>query len=280
MPNTQRSFVGRVRAQLGTLPATERRLAEFALDFPGDLASYTGAELADLAGVSRATVSRFVRRLGYESFEAARRHVRDDKQTGSPLLLSASTKVSGQSAVEAHTRHGVQNLTATLARLPDALIDTIARAIVDARQVLVFGYRSSQAFASYFRWQILQVAERTLALPGPGETVGEHLAGLSAQDIVIVFGLRRRVPQTDAILDYAARAGARVLYLTDQQAPDHPGATWSIHCETSAPGALDNHVAVLGVCGLLATRVLERAGNRGRKRLSTIESAHDAMEEL
>lgn len=49
---------------MNELPATERRLAEFVLDFPGDLASYTGAELAELASVSKATVSRFVRRLG------------------------------------------------------------------------------------------------------------------------------------------------------------------------------------------------------------------------
>lgn len=280
MQTTPRSFVGRIRAQLNDLPATERRLAEFVLDFPGDLASYTGAELATLADVSKATVSRFVRRLGYAGYEEARRHVRDEKQTGSPLLLSASAKAGSANTIEAHANQSLQNLAGTFGRLSEAEINEIARAIVDARQVLVFGYRGSQAFASYFRWQILQVAERTIALPGPGETVGEHLAGLEPRDLVIVFGLRRRVPSTDSILDFAASAGVKVLYITDQQAPEHRGATWSIHCDTAAPGALDNHVAVLGLCGLLATKVLELAGNRGRKRLSAIESAHDALDEM
>ncbi|RQU38934.1 MurR/RpiR family transcriptional regulator [Burkholderia cenocepacia] len=64
MHTMSRSFVGRIRSLMNELPATERRLAEFVLDFPGDLASYTGAELAELASVSKATVSRFVRRLG------------------------------------------------------------------------------------------------------------------------------------------------------------------------------------------------------------------------
>ncbi|MFM0597457.1 MurR/RpiR family transcriptional regulator [Paraburkholderia dilworthii] len=280
MQAASRSFVGRIRSQLNELPAMERRLAEFVLDFPGDLASYTGAELAKLADVSKATVSRFVRRLGYLSYEEARRHVRDEKQAGAALLLSDSTKASNANAVEAHVNQGVLNLTGTFGRLSNAQIDKIAKAIVDARQVFVIGFRSSQPFASYFRWQILQVVERVIALPGPGETIGEHLASMDAKDFAVVFGLRRRVPQTDAILDYASSAGVTTLYIIDQQAPEHRGATWSINCDTAAPGPLDNHVAVLGLCGLLATKIFEHAGNRGRKRLSAIESAHDHMGEL
>jgi DNA-binding MurR/RpiR family transcriptional regulator len=280
MQASTRSFVGRIRSQLNELPATERRLAEFVLDFPGDLASYTGAELANLADVSKATVSRFVRRLGYPNYEEARRHVRDEKRAGAALLLSGSANVSGLNALEAHAKQGALNLTSTFARLSDAQIDDIAKAIVKARQTLIFGFRSSQAFANYFRWQILQVLERVAALPAAGETVGEHLASIESGDVIVVFGLRRRVPQTDAILDYAAAAGAQSLYITDQQAPEHQGATWSINCDTAAPGPLDNHVAVLGLCGLLATKVLEHSGNRGRKRLSAIESAHDHMSEL
>ncbi|MGF6768271.1 DNA-binding MurR/RpiR family transcriptional regulator [Paraburkholderia sp. GAS199] len=278
MPQQERSFVGRIRLYLDELPAVERRLADFVLEFPGDLASYTGAELAQLADVSKATVSRFVRRLGYDSFEDARREARNEKERGSPLFLSASSKSSG--ALEAHVNLGVRNLTSTLGRLSDELVDEIARSVVDARQVLIFGFRSSHAFASYFRWQIQQVVERAATLPAAGETLGEHLAGLDTRDMVIVFGMRRRVPQTQAVLDYAANAGIKTLYITDQHAPAHRGATWTIHCETAAPGPLDNHVAVMGLCSVLITRIFERAGNRGKKRLSVIETAHDALDEL
>ncbi|WP_347554158.1 MurR/RpiR family transcriptional regulator [Robbsia sp. KACC 23696] len=280
MTKTEQSFVSRIRAHLQALPSAERRLAEFVLDFPGDLASYTGAELSALADVSPATVSRFVRRLGYETYEEARRHVRDEKNSGSPLFLTAGDRHGDDSPLEAHALQGAQNLTSTFARLSPTMIDEVARAIVDARRVLVVGYRSSQAFASYFRWQIHQVVEQAIALPGPGETVGEYLASLEARDIVVLFGLRRRVPQTDSLLDHLAVLGVKTLYITDQYAPAHRGATWTIHCDTAAPGPLDNHAAVIGLCGLLATRIFAEAGNQGRRRLSAIESAHDAMGEM
>ena len=57
-------FLTRVRENLGQFHPMERRLAEFVLDFPGDLASYNATELATLAGVSNATVTRFIKRLG------------------------------------------------------------------------------------------------------------------------------------------------------------------------------------------------------------------------
>ncbi|WP_454006545.1 MurR/RpiR family transcriptional regulator [Alcaligenes sp. Marseille-Q7550] len=85
MPDTApKSFVGRIREILNDLSPSERRLAEFALDFPGDLAGYTASELASLAHVSNATVTRFIRRLGYTNYEAARKQVRSEKNAGSP----------------------------------------------------------------------------------------------------------------------------------------------------------------------------------------------------
>jgi DNA-binding MurR/RpiR family transcriptional regulator len=60
----------------------ERQLAEFVLDFPGDLPSYAASELAALAGVSNATVTRFIKRLGYLHYDDARRQVREARGAG------------------------------------------------------------------------------------------------------------------------------------------------------------------------------------------------------
>ena len=81
-------FLARVRQNLAAFHPMERKLAEFVLDFPGDLASYAANELASLAGVSNATVTRFIKRLGYLHYEDARRQVRQERGTGSPLFWS------------------------------------------------------------------------------------------------------------------------------------------------------------------------------------------------
>lgn len=273
------SFIKRVQGVLNQLPDAERKLGEFTLDFPGELASYSASELAELAGVSNATVSRFVRRLGYEDFSAARRSVRAERTAGSPLLLEAKGR-DGAGTLAAHLLHGHANLDATFERVSETTIEAVVHAITGARTVWVAGFRSSQAFAFYFRWQVFQFLPRCQLLPGPGETLGEYMASLEQEDCLVAFGLRRRVPQLQHLVTQAGRVGAKVVYFGDHLVGELPGVDWLLRCDTRAPGALDNHVAVIALCDLLVTRIFRALGRPGRTRLLAVEAAHEAAEEL
>ncbi|EOA04036.1 RpiR family transcriptional regulator [Herbaspirillum frisingense GSF30] len=268
----------RVRSKLDELSSTERLLADFLLEFPGELASYAGNELAQLAGVSPSTVSRFIRRIGYDSYEEARRHVREEQEVGSPLFHGSSAGAARQvRSVTAHFQQSQANLAATFERLSDATMAEIARAIVGAPQVLIFGSRSSQAFALYLRWQIIQVLPRVTVIPGPGETLAEYTAGLSERDCVIVFGTRRQTSQMDRLLQAAVRAAAPILYISDHASPDCTQARWSLQAQCRGPGPLDNHVGVMALCDLLATLVIDASGAAGRKRLAAVEQEHEEL---
>ena len=75
-------------------------------------------------------------------------------------------------------------------------------------------------------------------------------------------------------------SGARVLYLSEEQVSRQEGLTWHLYCACESDSPLDDHVAVTGLCHLLASRVMELAGPRERERLTAIEANHDAMHEL
>jgi DNA-binding MurR/RpiR family transcriptional regulator len=276
----EKSFLTRVRQALPTLHPAERRLGDFVCDFPGELASYSGSELADLAHVSKATVSRFIKRLGYESYEAARRHARAEKLTGSRLFLGTASKAGPAQTVASHVAQGIANLEATLMAISDAQIEAVVKTMLKARKVWVLGFRSSHPFATYLQWQLTQVIENIVAIPGGGQTLGEHLVSVDQRDLVIVFGMRRRVARMDLILEQIRRQGARLLYITDEGVPFQAGATWHFRCHSQAPGPLFNHTAVAAVCHLLATRAIEKAGASGRSRLRAIEALNDELEEL
>jgi DNA-binding MurR/RpiR family transcriptional regulator len=275
-----KSFLARVRQALPGLHPAERRLGDFVCDFPGELASYSGSELAQLAHVSKATVSRFVQRLGYDSYEAARRHARAEKLTGSRLFLSTAANSGATQNVASHVAQGIANLEATFLSISDAQIDAVVGAMLKARKVWVIGFRSSHPFASYLQWQLTQVIENIVAIPGGGQTLGEHLVSIAKRDVVIVLGLRRRVARMDLMLEQIRRQGAKLLYITDEGVPFQDGATWHFRCHSQAPGPLFNHTAVAAVCHLLTTRAIEKAGTSGRARLRAIETLNDELEEL
>ena len=122
--------------------------------------------------------------------------------------------------------------------------------------------------------------ERIVAVPHDGETLGEHLVSIGADDVVIVLRLRRRIARMEQVLTHIERTGAKVAYVTDEGVDFRRSATWHFRCHTAAPGPLFNHVAVMAVCHYLAMRAIELAGGVARARLRGMEMLNDALEEL
>ncbi len=274
-------FLLRVRDALPELHPSEQRLAELVLDFPGEMAGYTATEIAELANVSNATVSRFVRRIGYGSFDEARRAVRDEQRAGTALLRFASDRraVPGR-AVSSHFETSQQNLELTYGGLDDEVIDSLASAIIAAPRVWFVGFRAGQPFAQYLGWQTSQVLENVTVMPRAGETLAESMASLSRNDIVVIVALRRKPKLLAAVAQAARLAGADVAVIEDRPSPETADARWQLACVTSANGPLMNHVGTMAICNLVAARTIELSGAAGRSRMAAIEDGHRRFDEL
>jgi len=258
----------------------ERRLGEFVCDFPGELASYDAQELAKLANVSKATVSRFVRRLGYENYDEARKHARDEQQTGSRLFLQMPKANEAESSLAANIVQGKANLDRTFATINQSEIDAVASCILSARKTWVIGFRAGHPIAEYLRWQLLQVVENIVSVPGAGETLGESTASLQEDDCVIMLGLRRRVAVTENIMGQLAARKVQLLYITDEGVEIDSRPQWHFRCHTAASGPLFNHVSVMALCHMIVLRAIEISGGKARTRLRSIEVANDQLGEL
>lgn len=275
-----RPFLARVTDALPDLNPSERKLAELVLDFPGEIAGYTATEIAELANVSNATVSRFVRRIGYGSFDEARRAVRDEQRAGTALLRFSNVMPTGNGAAARHFETCQQNLEVTYRGLEDDVIDGLAQAMLKAPRVWFVGFRAGQSFAQYLGWQTSQVLSNVTVLPRAGETLAESLTSLSAQDVVMLIALRRKPKLATAVAEAARTASASLAILEDRPSAELSDAQWHFTCATSTTGPLMNHTASMAICNLIATRVIELSGASGRSRMAAIEEGHRRFGEL
>lgn len=275
MPKT---FMSRVRTALPDLHPSERRLAEAVLDFPGDMAGYSASEIARLAGVSNATVSRFVRKLGYASYDAARKAIREEGRGGSALLRLGKEQDGRPGAAKRYLEQSQANVAATFGALDMAVIEDLASAFHGARRVWIVGFRAGHSLASYLAWQVQQAVPDVRILPQAGETLAEATASLSEQDVVVLL-LLRRAPKVAWSFGESA-AGAQLAVIGDLPSTEALSPRWHIACDTTSTGPLLNHVSVMALCNLLAARVLERAGPEGRARMGRIEDIHERLGEL
>jgi DNA-binding MurR/RpiR family transcriptional regulator len=274
------SFLTRIRAALPGLHPSERQLAEAILSFPGQLASYTATELAQMAGVSNATVTRFVRRIGYASFEEARQAVRAEQSAGTALFRVNRGGDPPEGRIARHLDQGQRNMQDSLAALSETEIADLVACMASARRLRMIGFRAGQPFARYLAWQVMQVHADVATLPRDGETLAESLAGIGLGDCVIVFALRRPPRQIAALIRELSETGAATALIGDLPGLQALPARWHLPCATTGAGALFDHAGVMAICGLLASGLIEESGTAGRSRLSAIEKIHDALDEI
>lgn len=279
-PELIKPFLARVTDALPDLHPSERKLADLVLDFPGEIAGYTAGEIAELANVSNATVSRFVRRIGYASFDEARRAVRDEQRAGTALLRFSSEIPTGNGAIARHFEVSQKNLELTYGALDEAVIDGLAHAMIAASRVWFIGFRAGQSFAQYLGWQTSQVLPNVTVLPRAGETLAESMVSLTDQDVVVLIALRRKPKVVNAVAAAVRAANASLAVLEDRPAPELAEADWHLRCATSTSGPLMNHVGCMAVCNLVGARTIELSGTAGRSRMAAIEEGHRRFDEM
>src|SRR5271155_3012585 len=99
-----------IRTQYDRLPVGERRLADVVLEMRCELAGYSATELAESAGVSKATASRLVRRLGFSGYQEMRQQGRTRPASGSPLAALGGAHAR-RGTLGRHLDHDVACLT-------------------------------------------------------------------------------------------------------------------------------------------------------------------------
>ncbi|MCR8547549.1 MurR/RpiR family transcriptional regulator [Salipiger sp. P9] len=269
----------RLHEAYGALPDGERRIADSLLGNPAELAVLTATELAAQAGTSNATVSRFFRRLGYDSFEQARQQARRMRATGSPLYTGNSAPASKR--ISDILKSEIDVLEGTLTRLNPVTLREIVQAMATAPRIRTLGYRNSHFLAQYVTAQLGQIRRAVSPLLLPGQTQAEGIALLTEGDLAVVIGLRRRPAGFNQVVEEIAARGARILLMADQtirEAPAH--ATWTIDCQVDTTQFADAYSGAMAVLRLLAIETRRALGSAGQSYLEEVEALRNRLQEL
>ncbi|MBB5870142.1 DNA-binding MurR/RpiR family transcriptional regulator [Allocatelliglobosispora scoriae] len=192
------------------LTPTQRRIARCLVEHAGQAAHLTAAEIAELAGVSQPSVTRFATALGYDGFPALRRRLRE--------LATAAPVQNPENDLQGAVHTEIANLTRLAAQLGDrGPILTAAGLLAGSRPLPVLGLRSAAPIASYFGYFAAKVHPDVRVLDDGGSMLGDRLeqargAGATA---LLAFVLPRYPRETlDALRD-ARDLGLGIVAITD-----------------------------------------------------------------
>jgi DNA-binding MurR/RpiR family transcriptional regulator len=231
------------------LTPTQRRIAHCLVRKAEEAPFLSSVEVAELAGVSQPSVTRFAVALGFDGYPALRRHLREVAPAQLPADATAYNEY--QQAVHAE----IENLRHLAALLADP--EPVARAgtvLAASRPLPVLGLRAAGAQARGFAYFAAKVHPDVRLLDEGGTMLADRIdaavrAGATA---LLCFALPRHPRESVDALAHAREAGLTVVVVADSAF-----APVAAHSDLLLPAAVGTGLAFDTACApMLLGRVL------------------------
>ncbi|NJQ16800.1 MurR/RpiR family transcriptional regulator [Streptomyces bohaiensis] len=215
------------------LTPTQRRIAHCMVRQGSEAAFLSSVELAELAGVSQPSVTRFAVALGFDGYPALRRKLREtlrtptDPAAGSAAASAAAGGGPAEPAaseappLNAH-QQAVHAEIAHLRQLADLLADAgpvaeAGRRLAASRPLPVLGLRAAAAQARGFSYFAAKVHPDVRVLDEGGTMLADRLDAAVAAGAteLLCFALPRYPAEVAEALDVARAAGLGVVIVAD-----------------------------------------------------------------
>ncbi|WP_413990768.1 MurR/RpiR family transcriptional regulator [Labrys okinawensis] len=210
----------RLRKMTEQLTASERKIAQAILaDYP-----FSGLlpiqELADRTGVSSASITRFVGKIGGGGYQDFQRQLIGELKEGNQSPLDLKVR---QAPAEAEFLADYANRLSTILRemaetVSQEQFDHICRLLADpGRSIFLLGGRVSDTLAGFLSIHLRQVRGQIYHIPDNTEFWPEHILRMRKKDVVVLFDFRRYQPNLAVLAEMISRKRqATIVLITDK----------------------------------------------------------------
>ncbi|MER6999309.1 MurR/RpiR family transcriptional regulator [Streptomyces sp. NPDC000410] len=239
------------------LTPTQRRIAHCMVRRAADVAFLSSVELAELAGVSQPSVTRFAVALGFDGYPALRRHLRE-VAPAEPAAAGGGADKDAFNEYQQAVHAEIENLRHLAEMLADpAPVEKAGRLLAASRPLPVLGLRAASSQARGFAYFAAKVHPDVRLLDESGSMLADRIdaarrAGASA---LLCFALPRHPKEVVEALAYARTNGLTVVTVADS-----PFAPVAAHSDLLIPAAVGTGLAFDTACApMLLGRVLLEA---------------------
>ncbi len=251
------------------LTPTQRRIAQTLVEHAAKAAYLSAAEVAELAGVSQPSVTRFAMALGHAGYPALRRELR-------ARTADAPAEPAEQNAMQ----RAVQGETEHLRRVGEQLHDLIdvrrAAALLSASRPLpVLGLRAAAPLAAYFGYFAAKVFPGVRVLDGGGTSLLDRLdqARADGAGAMLAIVLPRYPRESVEAVREAKAAGLDVVAITDSAvSPVAEFADVTLPAAVGTQLVFDLHTGPMTMAMVLLQAMCDAAPEPVQRRLEEFEA--------
>ncbi|MFC4776882.1 MurR/RpiR family transcriptional regulator [Paenibacillus sp. GCM10023252] len=199
-----------------SLSHMEQRVARYILDHPQDVMEMSVQTLAELSGVSQATIVRLSQSLRCKGFKELKLRIAADLASPSDssdeyqLFRVGSTT---EELIESVTHNNTKSIRDSLSVLSSEMVDQAIARLSSARKIGVFGIGASAVVAEDFKIKVMRINKWCEA--GYNRDMQAIIASnLTSQDVVLAISYTGHNPDVWHGIRIAKESGAAVISLT------------------------------------------------------------------
>ena len=274
----------RIQERFEKLSPSEQKLAGILLERQDDILTYSATEMAQLAGISKATAARFFKSLGYSDFNEVRLQARAERNRTAPFQQHevVSEEPTGSRSIAIHLQSEVAALTRTFEELRSDRLSLAARFVGEAPRVWYLALGLEEGLARMARLLMARARPDVQLLAAQPGSWGEELAMTGARDaLVLVLGTTRpRILRQ--ILEYAETTRMQVVAVVDAPSVNWVSRFSSVVLPCYGPRNMVGGAGstMLSMLRLLTLATIETTGKSAAKRKELIAEIHEEIDDL
>lgn len=268
----------RLRERRRTLTKSEVLVAEWLEPSLERLAYLTVNEVASQSGVSEATIVRFSRKLGFDSFTDMQRAAQADLQKHFSLGdLVKSSLAGGDGLLERSYRKDLEHLRLTYENLDETVLRQAVEALSQAKRVVVTGLRASSGTAVFLSFSMSLLRPGVSLLRFDLNNLHEQLIDLKPGDVMLAISLGRPAVQTlQAVTEAKNRHGATIVAIAGSSVSELARlADYTL--VASGEGTFKNYTSVMSLAGTLVEGLAEELASEASERLDLLDEINAGM---
>jgi DNA-binding MurR/RpiR family transcriptional regulator len=278
------SFFERIR-ELERMTPSEARIAKHMEQVYPMVALETITTICDCADVGRATVVRFIQKLGYESYSQFQRNLhaeilqRLQFPPGQINSRPPKHRAADANLFRRHCDQVIRNLNEAVNRNDYRLVKKAARLLARCKgDIYVMGHRTSFALAAFFHYQLDYLRDGVRLCSNFWGNLSNSVSRITPEDLLFLFFHSRYSRLSERVAHWFNEHGCKIILLTDREVnPLSHVATLQLVAPSEGIGFFESRTATFAVFETLSNLVAVEMKDQLEDRFEKFENAINAF---
>jgi DNA-binding MurR/RpiR family transcriptional regulator len=205
------------------LTKSEKRIADYMRQNQDEAAFLSAGEIAERLDLSEATMVRFARTMGFDSYPALRAALQEKYR----ILITHSARLRSRlgdlreagDIFEQLVASEINFLTESLQTLDRGAFHAAVELLRTHQRVFVFGLGPSVSLVDLLEIRLTRSARHVILLNTSGREMLEPMLLMNSSDLLIAIGFFNLTPNLQMVLEHANQLKTPVILLTDTLGP-------------------------------------------------------------